>query len=366
MSYISCSNPPSIHGHASPIYFKSDIDNKEYIIITPRSEGKSVYFYDIEQDKLQKKFRYPSNFKASDHINAIDKARNNLYVLGGFYSVFGKINFKTHHWSLKLNDGTKHEQLKQIYNISDYRLCYPYFINDKELHVLHRGQHLMYNIDDDKFIELSFNDNKCTKYGKLLYVEHLQSKLILFGGDNPMKQRKNKRNLYPLIDHENETNIYFCDTSNRSHTNYKWRVFNAKLEYPLNLRKSHIVLAFNFIVILFDLSRNRISCLDLLLTQEWYETELRMPMYYCIFDDIDCVQTDNNIVHFIRYKTRNGFHIKLSLSQCIPSALKKLYKAHYEKFIMGYVRNKIEKPYKYNVAIPLKKMISAYFPVFLC
>eukprot|EP01084_Bolivina_argentea_P202111 345381_1 len=365
ISYFILKNPLAIYSHAPPIHYNSPDKNTEHIIITPQYQNESIYIYNIHNDTFSQKFRYPSNFKPTDHINALNTHSNELYVLGGFFSIFGSVNLKTEKWNIQFYDGTKAKdiEIKQQLNINDYNLCFPYFINKTELHVFHRGKHLMYDTNYNKFIMLSSNNHSFTQYGKLLYVKHLSSKLMLFGGDNPIKIRKNA-NKNKMITSQQQLNIYFLDTKNRSFTEYTWELFDIKLKNALDYELCHIVLVYDYIVILFDLERNIINCLDLLLTKQWYLSELEFPSFYCGLKSVYTVVDNKNYIHFIRCKTsmgRDGFHIKVSAKQCIPMKLVEIYEKYYEKLVIGYIKSRVQ----HVIPIPLRKIIFRYFPRFL-
>eukprot|EP01084_Bolivina_argentea_P104301 186769_1 len=289
-----------------PLYYKSNISNKSYIIIIMDTNDDKcirnvnintcIVLYDINNDSYSH-INYPKNVCLKFHCSAINPENSDLYIYS--QQILTIYNLETKQWNMtKIFIDLIHPQL--IYIPSPCQELHLFGIAKRKVQSL---VHYKYSFKSKKIIPLNgINDTLYLKNFGLIYIA-FQKRLMIFGGSYSNW----------CVSRNNGNEIWFFDLCARDNYENEWKLYCEKLPYESTDFTS--IVAYDYIIFVLYFKRNEnkeIWCLDLIHCK-WYKSKKIYPLKYAEH----VTKTNRNNGHFI-YCGDMAFHVKIDLFHLIP------------------------------------------------
>lgn len=302
---------------------------------------------------------YPKGLELKYHNMCLDTDNHQIYVFGGEYNSFAIYNIQTKEWYVKVHSSKKNKIAAEKHQTFELEESVSLYLPSpiKEFHIFTEDDHIKYDKDEEKFIDLielpviHQSTNKYREKSKFIYSQSLNTIFVFRGRASKWGDKIS----------------IFCWDMNKKKSS--WEIFPMKL--PDINGDYGVILAFDHIVfVLPDLIRwdpAGIICLDLKY-KKLYKVNILIPE--CMQEDTLMINCNNEEIHLLNencsYKDKDSkFHHTFSLRKLIPDKLAKDYKeAVGDLLVIGYT-NRMEKKLKIpNVPQYLAKIILSYFHFF--
>eukprot|EP01084_Bolivina_argentea_P104181 186567_1 len=311
--------PKTTRAHAPCLYYYSQMEQKEYIILTPHCEDTNkCYKYDIEQNEWIHFTTYPQNIRASCHSFIIDQKNDLLYICCGHDTIFATYNFNNNQWITQ-----SISKIEGNYVANAPVVLLPH----SQLHLLGKPSantyHLCFNKTKRKFVKVSENgieNNNYLSASTFVYVKNKSMLLVLGGYCNGPTDK-----------------IWFSEYTGLKQINFVWKTFPIKLPhagYP------KATLIFGALVIIWYKYGNNVG-MDILDCgtdkYEWIKPILPENEYPKGINSLIC--TNSNYLHFVH--PYDEMHCKIHLSKVLPNALIDKYRKYYFTLLYGYMKQNV-------------------------
>eukprot|EP01084_Bolivina_argentea_P153251 267217_1 len=346
IAYTELSTRQYFSKNLSPMYYISNVDNKEYIVWI---EYESASHFKITlQDIKTNQFRCI----LTHYIKYTDQR-----ACAAFMNVnCNKLYIQSTNYFIVIDLDTKHINPKVPFHNRKSGICEPKICNvNHQMHCIYPSYRtnlytvMQMNNSLNQFITIISNN---------IVTDNLKV-LVSTVGRYEMKAKINL--LYDKVHNRilfiTKFDIYFLDRNTGKNI---WR--HLLTLTPIIFSKRHAILAFDSVVFLFY--ETEIHCIDLIKQKE-YISKKKIPIK---FDDV--VKTRDNYIHFINQQHK---HIRIRLSDFIPKeitdeyvdncVLKSQHFPHLKQLLFGYMKEQ-EKKLNVQITIDVQQIIWMFFPVF--
>lgn len=352
----------------SPVYF-NDGRNTTLIITESHVGDAGIWQYDLDQQTIIAKFKYPDNGRIIICAHALDSERKILYLMGKFYEMEASLvsfDFNTKKWTqLWELDEDEDEMVDALY--------IPSPIN--ELHLVTDNHNYRFSKIDDvyytNFMErytLSKSKDSIIQKDTLMYCKQLGMLMV----------------------YETHSGWLFSNIKSKDQQNFNWR--RCRTKYNENIADSgwgwfSVFLGWDQIIFWLEFDENAddsdddndndkdkdnkdllftVWCLDLLHDDQWYKSQLfyrkDLPGDW---NNPDTFTDDDNSLHFMSLKEDNSYHYKMSLYSIIPKQIIDLNQNELKPLIRGFVKKFEKNNEMIFIPLYLQDLIVQFYPVFI-
>ena len=169
--------PGTVAWDPAPKYWHSPSQQKDFFALAAGGNDRlSVLAYDFSTDKWNTLCEYPEDVNPRNAIASIDPDRNLLYLSHGNEPLLAICNLETKQWQVYITEDddqyNPYRDEKMVKGIGRGRI-----LPNGEYHLLIttklHNQHVMYDINDKKFVpvsQLAINKNCHLKEHALMYI----------------------------------------------------------------------------------------------------------------------------------------------------------------------------------------------------
>ena len=374
--FVRLKDPPKDYDNLVPLY--CSIFNHHHVILF---KSDFTILYDLDQQKITKKYDHPNNFYYDARSSCVDHQNNILYIVDRDSII--SLDMIQNKWSFSTPECTNDTINTNPKEISNFGFVTPKHFNKchfisypmNELHVMTKYDHFTYNKSEDTItnlqnrMKISRNRNMFEIEDTFIYRKRAQQLLMY-------------RTPYLRYDGDVGNKIFICDANMEDLSWSKWRRYDKT--FPKNFRGlkgfidrdqiyggTDLILAFDQILFCFGVSSfwsvNKLTvwCLDLDCDGEWHRATLDRD--FCLKDEakLNIIKDDDNYVHLMSFDEGNRSHFKSSLAEIIPNKIMNVNKQKCNSICIGYMEDFERSIETIFIPMYLKKIIITYCPIFL-